>query len=83
VFDATPPWLGAVCLRSSLHEASHRFAGTIDYVYFKDDTVNVDEVVGGGNFDDKAKALNNADSYGWFIIKAGRSHSGFTSSMYS
>lgn len=56
-----------------LHEASHRFAGTHDSDdngYFEDDgspgtsfTVNSWEL-----------ATHNADSFGWFIAKAGKLH---------
>jgi hypothetical protein len=56
-------WQGAVTL---LHEATHKYAGTIDYCYFKPDGSDPD-----GPFNDKAKALMNADSYGFFISKVG------------
>jgi len=59
--------LGVVTL---IHEASHKYAGTIDYCYLK----NADQTP-RGTFDDKAKALINADSYGWFVVKVGRSSS--------
>jgi len=59
--------LGVVTL---IHEASHKDAGTIDYCYLK----NADQTP-RGTFDDKAKALINADSFGWFIVKVGRSSS--------
>lgn len=54
-------WQGTVTL---LHEATHKYAGTIDYCYFKPDGSEPD-----GTFNDKAKALINADSYGFFISK--------------
>jgi hypothetical protein len=57
--------LGVVTL---IHEASHKYAGTIDYCYLK----NADQTP-RGTFDDKSKALINADSYGWFVVKVGRS----------
>lgn len=55
-------------VKTFLHEASHKFAGTIDYCYFEDDGVTP-----GSTFDDKARALMNADSFAWFVLAAGRS----------
>jgi hypothetical protein len=57
-------WRGVVTL---VHEATHKYAGTIDYCYFKADGSEPD-----GVFNDKAKALMNADRYGYFIAKLGK-----------
>jgi hypothetical protein len=69
---------GRLGVKTLIHEASHKYAGTIDYRYFNDDSKTP-----RGAFDDKARALVNADSYGWFILKVGRNHSGTRNSMYS
>lgn len=53
--------LGLVTL---IHEATHKFAGTNDYCYFKKDGITPD-----GTFNDRAEALKNADSYAWFVYK--------------
>lgn len=58
--------LGVVTL---IHEATHKYAGTNDYCYFKDDSVTPD-----GTFDDKTEALKNADSYAWFTYKMGNTY---------
>ena len=50
-----------------IHEASHKYAGTIDYSYFTNDSQRAIST-----FDDKAKALMNADSYAFFVLKIGR-----------
>ncbi|WP_206934407.1 M35 family metallo-endopeptidase [Roseococcus thiosulfatophilus] len=55
--------LGAQVL---IHEATHKYAGTDDYCYFKDDAVTPE-----GVFTDKAQALINADSYAWFAVMLG------------
>lgn len=57
--------LGPVTL---LHEASHKYAGTLDYCGFNDDGCGrVEGQDGRGGV--VTNALWNADSYGWFIIK--------------
>ncbi|WP_237214517.1 hypothetical protein [Falsiroseomonas oryziterrae] len=66
-----------------IHEATHKYAGTIDYQYFLSDgeTPSGDP---SATFDDKAKALMNADSYAWFIMKVGRSYFGsYNFNMFS
>jgi Lysine-specific metallo-endopeptidase len=55
--------LGTVTI---LHEASHKFAGTIDYCYFDKPGKNPKST-----FTDKQQALINTDSYGYFIVKSG------------
>jgi hypothetical protein len=49
-------------VRTLIHEATHKFAGTWDYVYFSE--------MGGrlGNIGDRASAVGNADSYAWFVL---------------
>jgi hypothetical protein len=56
--------LGVVTL---VHEATHKYAGTNDYCYFKDNSREPN-----GAFTDKNEALKNADSYAWFVLKVGR-----------
>lgn len=53
--------LGIVTL---IHEATHKFAGTIDYMYFE----NGKQPEG---FTSKRDALINADSYAWFACNLG------------
>jgi hypothetical protein len=53
-------------VKTFIHEATHKYAGTIDYVYFDDDGATPIET-----FDDPAKALINADSHAWFICTLG------------
>jgi hypothetical protein len=54
-------------VRAFIHEASHKYAGTIDYCYFKNDGITP-----RSKFTDKGKALINADSYAWFVLKVGQ-----------
>ncbi len=53
-------------VKTLLHEASHKYLGTNDYVYFADDGVTP-----LGVFNDFKRAVTNADSWGWFIVMAG------------
>lgn len=50
-----------------IHEATHRYAGTVDHAYYTIESL--------GNFIDakisNLNALSNADSYAWFIMKIG------------
>jgi hypothetical protein len=48
-------------VQTLIHEATHKYAGTIDYVYFNE----AGEDPSPGLLD-KKKALMNADSYAWF-----------------
>ena len=59
---------GRLGVKTLIHEASHKFAGTNDYCYFQDDGITP-----RGTFNNKTLALENADSYCWFAIKIGRS----------
>jgi hypothetical protein len=57
-----------VATRLVMHEATHKYAGTLDYHYFT--------TLGGDRgpqqpWGDKDKLLNNADSYAWFAWEAG------------
>ena len=61
--------LGVITL---IHEATHKYAGTRDYSYFDDDSITPEST-----FDDKNLALQNADSYAYFILKVGRSWNHF------
>jgi len=58
--------LSALGVKTFIHEATHKYAGTTDYCYFNDDGVTP-----RSTFDDKAKALDNADSYAWFAYTVG------------
>jgi hypothetical protein len=58
-------------VRALIHEASHKYAGTIDYCYF-DDTG--DRPL--GVFKERSRALINADSYAWFVMMAGATAQG-------
>lgn len=69
---------GRLGAETMIHEATHKYAGTEDYCYFKNDAKTPD-----GVFTDKARALQNADSYGWFAVKIGRKSGKFKSKMYS
>jgi hypothetical protein len=60
--------LGVVTL---IHEATHKYAGTNDYCYFKNNSRDPNPGT-GKSFNDKAEALKNADSYAWFTYKVGR-----------
>jgi hypothetical protein len=60
---------GRLAVVTLLHEATHKFAGTNDYCYFKDDSYSAD-----GDFNDKTEALKNADGYAWFIYKMGNTY---------
>jgi hypothetical protein len=51
-----------------IHEATHRFANTVDYCYF--DSTN--KLRPKTPFTDVELALVNADSYAWFVCKVGR-----------
>lgn len=62
---------GILGMKTLIHEASHKYAGTTDYCYFKDDGETPRTT-----FDDLAQAVINADSYAWFIVKLGRSWNG-------
>lgn len=70
--------LGRLGVKSVVHEATHKYAGTIDYCYFKDDGKTPKK-----SFDSKASALQNADSYAWFALKVGRGSGKFKSKMYT
>jgi hypothetical protein len=72
---AGPGPLGLVTL---IHEATHKYAGTIDYRYFKDDGVEPK-----GTFNSRAKALCNADSYAWFVVAIGKPEVWHTNAMFS
>jgi len=50
-----------------IHEATHRYAGTIDYAYFDKKGENPE-----GTFGDKRQALMNADSYAWFASRTAK-----------
>jgi hypothetical protein len=69
---------GRLGVKTLIHEATHKWAGTEDYVYFHDN---------GwfplGRFKSKERALRNADSYAWFALKVGRSGGEFKSKMYA
>ncbi len=68
--------LGVVTL---IHEATHKYAGTMDYCYFDNNSRDPD-----GEFTQKQYALVNADSYAWFVLKVGRSRlSRFSNPMFS
>jgi len=62
-----------------IHEATHKYAGTMDYCYFDNNSRDPD-----GVFTDKKFALVNADSYAWFILKIGRKRfgQGLSTSMF-
>jgi hypothetical protein len=50
-----------------IHEATHRYAGTVDHAYYAIESL-------GNIIDTKisnSKSLSNADSYAWFIMKIG------------
>lgn len=57
-----------------IHEATHLFAGTIDYCYFdlEGNPKEADMKNYGYKFDSRANALINADSYAWFVTSVGR-----------
>lgn len=56
-----PPHLA---VKTLLHEASHKYAGTVDHGLFLDGNPRQPPLR-------KAQALANADSYAWFIVVAG------------
>lgn len=62
---------GKLGVKTLIHEATHKYAGTDDYCYFKDDGVTPD-----GPFNSQAQALINADSYAWFTVQLGSSLKG-------
>jgi hypothetical protein len=68
-------------VKTLIHEATHKYAGTIDYVYMHDDGTG-SRGDPSATFDNKTKALMNADSYAWFVLKVGRSYFGFHNVMY-
>jgi hypothetical protein len=57
---------GRLGVKTLIHEASHKYAGTCDYCYFRDNGITP-----RGTFSQKHLALMNADSYGWFVIQVG------------
>jgi hypothetical protein len=70
---------GSLGVLTLIHEASHKYAGTMDYCYFKSDGLTPEST-----FTDKNYALVNADSYAWFVVKVGRSRfSSFSNKMYT
>jgi len=62
---------GQLGLKTLIHEATHKYAGTTDYCYFDDDGETPRTA-----FTDRLMAVINADSYAWFIVKVGRSWNG-------
>ena len=58
---------GRLGVKTLVHEATHKYAGTEDYCYFQDDGVTPRSA-----FTSKERALRNADSYAWFVLKVGR-----------
>ena len=58
---------GRLGIKTLVHEATHKYAGTDDYCYFEDDGVTPSSA-----FTSKERALRNADSYAWFVLKVGR-----------
>ncbi len=60
---------GRLAVVTLIHEGTHKFAGTNDYCYFKDDALTPN-----GVFTDKNEALKNADSYAWFAYKMGNTY---------
>lgn len=66
---------GPEAVHALIHEATHKFAGTIDYVYFEGDDMLDPASKTLTTIRDKAKALNNADSYAWLAIMIGRRES--------
>jgi hypothetical protein len=58
--------LGPVGLVTIIHEATHKFAGTNDYSYFRRDGITPAD-----KFTSKTKALENADSYAYFAVNVG------------
>jgi hypothetical protein len=58
--------LGAQTL---IHEATHKYAGTADYYYFGSASGATDKSYSQLS---KEKALDNADSYAWFVWHVGR-----------
>lgn len=59
--------MGRLGVKTMVHEATHKYAGTDDYCYFDDDGETP-----RGTFNSKQRALANADSYAWFVLKVGR-----------
>lgn len=57
----------ALAAKTLVHEATHKYAGTDDYCYFGEDSITP-----RSTFDRKSRALCNADSYAWFVIKIGQ-----------
>jgi hypothetical protein len=58
--------LGPLGIVTLIHEATHKFAGTIDYSYFGDDGLTPES-----KFTSREKALANADSYAFFVVNVG------------
>lgn len=69
--------MGRLGVKTLVHEATHKYAGTEDYCYFKDDGETP-----RSEFTSKKRALQNADSYAWFVLKIGRG-SGMSNNMFS
>lgn len=57
--------IGSLGLVTLIHEATHKYAGTVDYCYFDDD----DGMTPTSKFTNKDKALTNADSFAYFAVK--------------
>jgi hypothetical protein len=58
---------GRYGVKTLIHEATHKYAGTDDYCYFTEDGRDPRSA-----FTEKARALKNADGYAWFALKVGR-----------
>lgn len=58
---------GSLATKTLVHEASHKYAGTIDYCLFGDAADNPPQSM----FQSVDSALKNADSYGWFAFHVG------------
>lgn len=59
-----------------IHEATHKYAGTIDYGYFDENGQPRLPDLQGGQFDEELAIYQNADSYAYFIFHVGRLGSG-------
>jgi len=68
---------GILGVKVLIHEASHKYAGTEDYVYFEDEGQTV-----RGELKSKERALRNADGLAWFAIMVGREGGEARSRMY-
>jgi hypothetical protein len=58
---------GAFATKTLVHEASHKYTGTVDYCLFSDEVNNPPKSI----FQSVDSALKNADSYGWFAFHVG------------